>query len=130
MSQIRQTTQFAALRRRQRGRTGGAFGDAGPGFREGTLALVQGREVWRRRPRRWTAGLIRGYLLASARRTIAVAAWMYLLWPRSPIVLMLNAFFRASASPSLIPAMAATGALSRPLRSVFSYCLSRSLSRS
>jgi hypothetical protein len=55
----------------------------------------------------------RVYLAMLAISTIAVAARTYLLLARSPIVLMLKAFFNASASASLTPASADTGASTR-----------------
>src|SRR4051794_16619354 len=60
---------------------------------------------------------------------MSVAARKCLFFPRSPMVLMLKAALRCSASLSLTPARALTGALSRSASDELSYSLSRKVSR-
>src|SRR4051794_24511253 len=64
-----------------------------------------------------------------SRSNNVTAARKYLFVPRSRTVLMLNAAFNFSASPSLTPANAATGASRMSVSGKFSYALSNSESR-
>src|SRR3712207_5368209 len=66
---------------------------------------------------------------ASASWASSCAARKYLFFPRSPTVLMLNACLRRSASPSLTPCRALTGALRISASDLFSQSLSRKAPR-
>src|SRR5436309_4856749 len=93
------------------------------------MARLLGHDPGRRDRRRRLTRRGRYFAPASANWASSWAARKYLFLPRSPTVLMLKACLSRSASPSLTPCSALTGALRTSARGLLSHSLSRNASR-